>query len=134
MICETVHNSPHTVFADPKTQRKQIMRITTDSRPMEEPKDPESDHLYQLYHLLATEEQAREMADMYRRGGFGYGDVKKAIAEAADVFFAQSRARRAELEHDRARVHSILADGASRARRKAADVLLRAQRACGIKY
>ena len=74
------------------------------------------------------------MAAMYRRGGFGYGEVKKALAEAAEKFFAEPRAKRAELEAHPKRVEEILADGASRARKKASEVLNRAQKACGVKF
>jgi tryptophanyl-tRNA synthetase len=127
------YNNTIAVFEDPKAQRKQIMRIQTDSRPMEDPKDPDSDHLYQLYSLFASDGEREEMAALYRRGGFGYGDVKKALADAAERFFDESRARRAELAAQPERVQEILADGASRARKQANEVLLRAQRACGVK-
>jgi tryptophanyl-tRNA synthetase len=120
------------VFDDPKAQRKKIMRIVTDSRPMEEPKDPESDHLFQLYSLVATSQEREAMAALYRRGGFGYGEVKKALADAAERFFAEPRARRAEFAADEKRIREILADGAARARRKAEEVLNRAKRACGL--
>jgi len=83
------------IFADPKQQRKQIMRITTDSRPMEEPKEPDSDPLYQLFSLFAAPAAREEMAALYRRGGFGYGAIKKALADAAETYFAPARARRA---------------------------------------
>ena len=73
------------------------------------------------------------MAAMYRRGGFGYGDVKKALADAAERFFAEPRAKRAEMAAHPEQTHEILADGASRARRKAAEVLRRAQLHCGVK-
>ena len=73
------------------------------------------------------------MAALYRRGGFGYGDVKKALADLVDRFFAEPRARRAELEAHPERVREILAAGASRARLQARSVLSRAQAACGIK-
>jgi tryptophanyl-tRNA synthetase len=73
------------------------------------------------------------MAATYRRGGFGYGAVKKALAESAVKFFAQPRERRQELEAHPEQVRQILADGAATARKKAAEVLLRAQQACGIK-
>ncbi len=128
------YNNTLDVFEDPKTQRKQIMRIMTDSRPMEDAKDPETDHLYELYSLLAGESDVVAMAELYRRGGFGYGEVKKALADAAESFFAEPRARRAELAAKPDRVAEILAAGASRARAKAAEVLLRAQRASGIKF
>ena len=121
------------VFEEPKASRKKIMRIVTDSRPMEEPKEPETDHLFQLYSLFADEAQREEMAAMYRRGGFGYGQVKKALADQAEGFFAEAHERRRELEADPDRVQQILADGAAKARNKAAEVLLRAQRACGVK-
>ena len=121
------------IFADPKAQKKQIMRIQTDSRPMEEPKDPDTDHLYQLYSLFASEPQQQEMAAMYRRGGFGYGDVKKALVAVAEEYFGPMRERREELASKPERVTEILQDGASRARQKAGDVLRRAQRACGLK-
>jgi len=120
------------VFEDLAAQKKKIMRITTDSRPMEEPKDPQGDHLYELYSLLASEAKRMEMEALYRRGGFGYGEVKKALVEAAADFFATARSRRAELEADPARIEAILADGAARARRQAAAVLARARDACGL--
>jgi tryptophanyl-tRNA synthetase len=127
------YNNTIELFEDPKALRKKIMRIATDSRPMEQPKDPETDHLYQLYSLFVAEPEREAMAAMYRRGGFGYGDVKKALADAAERFFAEPRAKRAELAAHPERVHEILSDGASRARRKAAEVLRRAQLHCGVK-
>jgi tryptophanyl-tRNA synthetase len=122
------------IFEDPKVQRKKIMRIVTDSRPMDQPKQPEDDHLYQLYSLVANDAEREAMAAIYRRGGFGYGEVKKALADAAERYFAEPRARRAELERQPERVREILADGASRARRKAGEVLARAERASGLRW
>ena len=121
------------IFGDLKPQRKMIMRMPTDSRPMEDPKDPDTDHLYQLFSLFADDAACEEMAAMYRAGGFGYGDVKKSLANAAEDYFAEARERRAELAADSKRVREILNDGASRARKKAGEVLLRAQKACGLK-
>ncbi|QEF97124.1 Tryptophan--tRNA ligase [Stieleria maiorica] len=121
------------LFGEVKPIRKQIMRITTDSRPMEDPKEPVGDHLFELYSLFADQQQRDEMAAMYRRGGFGYGEVKKAIAEASEVYFADARARRADLEKNLDYVHEVLQAGAARARAVAAEVLLRAQRASGLK-
>ena len=120
------------LFEDPKAQRKKIMRITTDSRPMEDPKEPEGDPLYQLYILMATPEERQAMADKYRRGGFGYGDVKKALAEVSERFFSSARIRRAELAENPEQVREILRDGALRARAKAGEVLARAKKACGL--
>ena len=121
------------LFGEVKKIRKQIMRITTDSRPMEDPKEPEEDHLFLLYRLFANESDVKSMAAMYRRGGFGYGDVKKAVAEASESYFAEARERRAELEANVDYVHETLRKGADRAREIAAGVLSRAQHACGLR-
>ena len=128
------YNNTLEIFEDPKAQRKKIMRITTDSRPMEDAKEPEGDHLFQLYSLVALDDEREAMAAMYRRGGFGYGDVKKALADAAERFFAEARARRAGLAAQPNRIREILADGAVRARKKAGQVLTRAKKACGLTY
>ena len=121
------------LFGNVKQIRKQIMRITTDSRPMEDPKDPQGDHLFDLYSLFASDNEKAEMAAMYRRGGFGYGQVKKAIAEASEAYFADARARRSELEQNLDHVQQVLRHGAEQARSVAAKVLSRTQQACGLK-
>jgi len=120
------------LFEDAKELRKKIMRISTDSRPMEDPKDPDTDHLYQLYSLFATDEQRQEVRAIYERGGFGYGDIKKRLADAADGFLNPLRARRAEFASDDAYVAKALQDGALRARNVAREVLSRVQKACGL--
>ena len=91
------------VFEEPKALRKQIMRIVTDSRPMEQPKEPGTDHLFQLFSLFADQPQRDAMAEKYRRGGFGYGEVKKALADLAVDYFAEARERRRQLESQQER-------------------------------
>jgi tryptophanyl-tRNA synthetase len=120
------------IFEEAAPLKKKIMRIQTDSRAMEESKDPESDHLFQLYSLFATPTEQTSMGDMYRQGGFGYGEVKKALSVAAEEYFGPARAKRAELASDPDRVLQILGDGAQVARKKAATVLRRAQEAMGL--
>src|SRR6185295_4686616 len=94
--------------------------------------EPVGDVLYDLLVHVAPEADRESMAALYRRGGFGYGEVKKALADAAEKFWAEPRARRAELAANPERIREILAAGAAKARQKAAEVLRRAQKACGI--
>jgi tryptophanyl-tRNA synthetase len=128
------YNNTLEIFEDAKAQRKKIMRIVTDSRPMEDPKEPDGDHLFELFSLVATPAELEDMAALYRRGGFGYGEVKKALADAAERYFAEPRAQRAELAAHPQRIQEILADGASRARQQAGNVLKRAKLACGLTW
>jgi tryptophanyl-tRNA synthetase len=106
------YNNTINLFDDEKANRKKIMRIQTDSRPMEQPKAPETDHLFQLYQLMANPQEIQAMADLYRAGGFGYGQIKKALAEASERFFAEARQRRKELEDRPDTVDDILQSGA----------------------
>ena len=73
------------------------------------------------------------MAARYRQGAFGYAEVKKELADVAEGYFAEALERRRQLEAQPEVVRQILGDGAAKARKKAAEVLLRAQRACGVK-
>ena len=121
------------LFGDPKELRKKIMRISTDSRPMEDAKDPETDHLFQLYRLFASEERIGEVSAIYWKGGFGYGDIKKRLADAAEIYLEPARKRRLDLENNPARVQEILSQGAAKAREAAGNVLQRVQKACGLR-
>ena len=120
------------IFENPKDQRKKVMRISTDSRPMEESKDPNTDHLFSLLKLVAQHSEIDEVAAIYRSGGFGYGDIKKRLADAAETYFAEARSRRADLEAKPDEVRQELAAGAETARRTASKVLERVQKACGV--
>lgn len=120
------------LFGNVKSIRKSIMRITTDSRAMEDPADPQTDHLFALYELFASEEEVSALAEKYRAGGFGYGEVKKMVAQQSEDYFAEARARRETLEKNPNDVRDVLKRGGERAREVAAAVLSRAKRNCGI--
>ncbi|GIW95400.1 MAG: tryptophan--tRNA ligase [Pirellulaceae bacterium] len=122
------------IFEEPQSMRKKVMRIVTDPRPMEQPKDPETDRLYQLYSLFVSEAEREQMAALYRRGGFGYGQVKQALADAAEQYFAEAREKRRALAARPEQVREILAAGAEKARRKASEVLARARDAMGLTW
>ena len=126
------YNNTIQVFEEQKQLRKKIMRIQTDSRPMEEPKNPDECPLFQLYQLFGDEQGIAELREIYAKGGFGYGMVKGLVADAAEKVFGPARERRAEWASKPKEVREILDAGAANARKKAKEVLLRAQENCGI--
>ena len=126
------YNNTIQVFEEQKQLRKKIMRIQTDSRPMEEPKNPDECPLFQLYQLFGDEQGIAELREIYAKGGFGYGMVKGLVADAAEKVFGPARERRAEWAAKPKEVREILDAGAANARKKAKEVLLRAQENCGI--
>ena len=56
------------IFQSDKLLRKQIMGIQTDSTPMEDPKDPDSDTVFALYSILASKENTAKMRERYLKG------------------------------------------------------------------
>lgn len=126
------YNNTIEIFADEKPARKRIMNVVTDSKGMEEPKDPSTCNVFALYKLFATESQAEELAAKYRAGNFGYGHAKQALFEIYWEHFAPMRARRAELLKDKGLVARILARGAEKARSEAAKTLKEVRATVGI--
>jgi tryptophanyl-tRNA synthetase len=120
------------VFVDPKTQRKLVMRIVTDSRPPSEPKDPATDHLFQMFEHVGAPGDVDDVRKRYATGGIGYGEVKELLADALDAQFTAPREQFNALMANRAEVDRILADGAERARAVASRTLARVRRAVGI--
>lgn len=120
------------LFEEEKKLRKKIMAIKTDSTPVEAPKDPAACNIFTLYKLFATPEQQATLADRYRAGGMGYGEAKQALFEAANAHFGPARDRRKSLAADPATVEDVLRAGAAKARAKAAEVLDRCRKACGL--
>ncbi len=121
------------LFDTPKKIKTAIMGIVTDSTPLEEPKDPETCNVYNIYKLLATPEQLQEMADKLRAGGYGYGDAKKALLAAYHEKFDACSAKREELSKNLDYVEDILKKGADRAREVAAPTLEAVRKAVGLK-
>jgi len=120
------------IFGEEKPLKKLIMRITTDSTPVEEPKPVENSTILALYKLFASDADHQAMVADHQKGGIGYGDFKKRLADAYWDFFAPMRERRAEILADPGHVDRVLADGAARARGEAAKVLDRVRRAVGL--
>ncbi|MCE9615939.1 MAG: tryptophan--tRNA ligase [Lentisphaerae bacterium] len=120
------------LFGAEKETKARIMRIVTDSTPLESPKNPDTCNVFALYRLFASEAQAAELAARYRAGGMGYGEAKKALFALVWETLAPFRARRQALEQDVAGVEAILARGAERARSEARRTLNAARRAMGL--
>ena len=85
-----------------------------------------------LYRLFASEADYATMVADHERGGIGYGDLKKRLADAYWDYFAPMRERRLAISRDPGYVDKILADGAELARNEAAKVLQRVRRAVGL--
>ena len=121
------------LFGEEKPIRKQVMRVVTDSTPLEDPKDPDRSTIVDLYRLFATKERVEEMKGAFRAGGTGYGHFKQQLFEALWDHFAPMRARREEILRDPGYVDEVLRAGAVRAREVAGATMERVRTAVGLK-
>ena len=113
------------LFTEDQIIKKAIFSIKTDSRPMEEPKDPEEILVYQIYKSIAAPAQLQEMADGLREGKLGYGHIKNMLL---DVVIAEIKDIREKYYYYMAHfneVEELLAAGAAKARPDAAATLKR---------
>jgi tryptophanyl-tRNA synthetase len=119
------------LFLPDKQLRKQIMKIETDSTPLEEAKNPDTCNLFALYKLVATAEQIAEMRTNYLKGGYGFGHAKQAFYDLLVTVFAEERSRFNHYMNNLNEVDDALTIGAKKAHRIANDVLNRVRKKVG---
>jgi tryptophanyl-tRNA synthetase len=120
------------IFEPEKSVKSKVMKIVTDSTPVEAPKDPDKCNVFALLRLFAPPEELAEWDHRYRSGGMGYGEAKKRLVELIVEYFKPYRQKRAELEKDPAAVDAMLRTGAQRASAVGARTLLEARKAVGL--
>jgi len=121
------------IFLPEKELKKQVMSIQTDSTPLEDPKNPDTDNVFALYKLVATPEQAEEMRQNYLKGGYGYGHAKTALLEVLLDKYADAHKKFNELLDDKSTLDAYLDNGAIRASVVADEVLNRVRGKLGLK-
>jgi tryptophanyl-tRNA synthetase len=120
------------IFEPENKVKKKVMRIVTDSTPVEEPKDPDSCNAFALLKLAADEAELAEWEQKYRQGGTGYGTVKKRVVELLHEYFRPFRQKRQELDDNADYVEQVLCKGAQRARAVASKTMERVRDAIGL--
>ena len=119
------------IFQPDKKLRKQIMGIKTDSTPMEDPKDPDTDNVFALYKILANPEQIAEMRSNYEGGNYGYGHAKQALFEVILEKYNPARERFDYYMNHLDEIDNALEIGAEKAKKVANDVLNRVRSKVG---
>ena len=105
--------------------------IVTDNTPLEEPKDPDSATVYQLYKLLATDEESKTMAEKLKAGGYGWGHAKKELLEKIVSSFSEERAKFEHYQNNPKEVEEVLMEGALKAKKVAKATLERVRNSLG---
>ncbi len=119
------------IFADDAVLKKQVMGIVSDSRTLEEPKDPDNDNTFKLFKLVASTDQVATMREHYLRGNYGYGHAKKELLAVLMERYAMQRATYQAFMKDKGEIDRYLAVGAEKARSIAQTTLARVRERAG---
>lgn len=120
------------IFDEGKSLKKRVMSIQTDSTNLEAPKNPETCNVFSLIKLFADKKLTNEIADKYRKGGYGYGHAKKELLELINDYFEDARQRRKALMNDKDYVNDVLREGGKKARERAESVMEPIRSATGL--
>jgi len=119
------------IFLPEKQLKKQIMGIVTDSKGLDEAKDPEKDNVFNIYRLVASEDKTEEMRQNYLNGGYGYGHAKIELLETLLSKYEEPRRIYTDLMENKDLLDEKLALGADKARGVASVTLKRVRTALG---
>ena len=125
------YNNDIDIFLSDKKLRKQILGIQTDSTPLEDPKETENCNVFQLYRLLATDEQTTNLKAKYTAGNFGYGEAKQELFKVICDKFSDEREKFNHLMENKSIIEDELQKGAEKAKAIAKEVLNRVRKNIG---
>ncbi len=119
------------IFLPENELKKQVMGIVSDSKALEEPKNPDTCNVFAIFKLLANEDQIQKMRENYINGGYGYGHAKKALLELILDKFSAERAKYNFLMENKDQIDLALKNGAIKAQKIASGVLQRVRTKIG---
>ena len=126
------YNNFINLFLPEKELKKVVMSIVTDSKGLEEPKDPNTDNVFKLYKLLGSEKQTEELRQNYIKGGFGYGHAKTALLELILDTYKEQRITYDKLMADTSVLEKELAIGEAKASKMANEKLKQVREVIGF--
>jgi len=122
------------MFGNKKSIKKQIMKITTDSKELDEPKEWETCNIYTLCKLFMNEEELLSLQKRYETPGEGYGHFKLTLLDKINEYFAPYEQKREYYLNNPNEVKMILEQGANKARKVAQEKLKIIRDVVGLNY
>jgi tryptophanyl-tRNA synthetase len=127
------YNNTINIFLADKDLRKAVMKIVTDAKTVEEPKDPDTCNVFKIYKLLAEQPQIDEMRANYTKGGYGYGTAKEALFQLILEKYKKERELYNHYMSDKNELEKQLKIGADKARVVAKATIKRVREKLGYK-
>ncbi len=126
------HGNTIPLFATDEEIKKAVMGIPTNSQGVDEPKNPELDHVFALHKHFADKDEIAEIERRYREGGMGYKESKDILISNITRFIAPLREKRKEFEKDEESVKKMLKENGAKAREIAITKMSQIKRSVGL--
>ncbi len=124
------------LFATDEEIKKAVMSIPTDSKGIDEPKDPATDKIFALHALFASPEELAALSERYTKGGadgIGYKESKEILIKNISAFIKPLREKRERIALDQESILEILQEGGRRAREVAEAKMNEVREKVGVK-
>jgi len=122
------------MFGTKKGLKKQVMKIVTDSKELDEVKQWENCNVYTLCKLFMDEDELKDLQKRYATPGEGYGHFKLTLLDKINEYFAPYQDKREYYMNNPDEVKEILAYGATKAKKIAQDKIKIIKDAVGLYY
>ncbi|TAL49047.1 tryptophan--tRNA ligase [Patescibacteria group bacterium] len=120
------------LFASDKEIKEAVMKIPTDSKSVDEPKNPETDNVFALHRFFTAGPEFDELRDRYEAGGIGYQESKEILVRNINRFIAPLRESRGKLEKNMKMVLEVLREGGKQASKRAEEKMSEVRKRIGI--
>jgi tryptophanyl-tRNA synthetase len=120
------------LFEPEESIKKKVMRIKTDSKDVEDKKNPEVCNVF-AYHKLFSIEMLDDLRSRYENGGIGYKESKEILFANMMAYLKPMRDKYFKLIKDEKYLNKVLADGAKRAGNTAREKMEQVRRAIGVR-
>jgi len=120
------------LFESEKEITKKVKKVVTDSKGVDDKKDPELCNVFKLFKLFGTEEEVEDLARQYRSGGLGYGGAKAELTRVINRELGPIRERYESYLAKPKEVRDILQVGADKGRVLALETMREVRESLGI--
>lgn len=120
------------LFGTDEEIKKIVMRIVTDSKEADEPKDPETCNIFALHKLFLDEKELATLRDRYTKGEISYKESKEMLFDEIIRYVKPMRGRRERYQKNIKKVKKILANGAKRAQKIANKKMFEVKKVIGV--
>lgn len=120
------------LFASDEEIKKAVMKIPTDSKGVDEPKNPDESIIFAIHKLLLNGDALKTVKEKYSKGGMGYKEAKEFLIKDLIAFIKPMREKREELAKDMDSVLNILKDGGKKASKKAEEKMKLVREKVGV--